>query len=585
MSRIFGPISRCLNNHMKNAYSYIRMSTEIQLHGDSLRRQLELSKNYAKQNGLNLVENLQDIGVSAFKGKNVTFGALGEFLKLVKDGTVQRGSYLLVESLDRLSRDKISVSLPRFIDLLNAGIIIVTLQDGQIYTQESFDRDQSQLFISLSVMVRAHEESRTKSKRLSAAWNNKRQNIDTKILTSKCPAWLMAKDDRSGFELKPEAAATIQKIFKWCLEDQGHLVITRRLNRDKVPTIARASEWNVSYVKKILKNPAAMGAYQPCVMQDGKRVPDGPKIEGYFPAVVSEADFIRAQERIIGRRGKGGRKGSTAANLFTHIARCGICGSPLNYIDKGVRSDPTLVCRSSHQKSGCTAAPWNYRDFEAVILNSIASLNLDDVFSDKQSDAEKRRSDELTMKTDDLFRIQKKHEHNLDQWRKLDDELQSQLTIRLKEETEEIRALELECDLLKNELDSAESSKFVSAKDNISRLKDELSKARNDDERFHIRSRVSAYLKEILIKISVHQGDVEPFEWNLITRKTIHSLTKHNVNTPEKFEEFMATSSGRKIVRQLESRIVVAFKNGANGHLSPFHDEYFEFEPTVFKAC
>ena len=47
----------------KLAYSYIRMSTEIQLRGDSLRRQSEASAIYAQQNGLKLVpENeLKDI--------------------------------------------------------------------------------------------------------------------------------------------------------------------------------------------------------------------------------------------------------------------------------------------------------------------------------------------------------------------------------------------------------------------------------------------------------------------------------------------------------------------------------------------
>src|SRR5437762_2228976 len=88
------------------AYSYVRMSTHLQLRGDSLRRQLEGSRKYAEQNNLDLVEgaDLQDIGVSAFRGKNLASGAFGRFLAGVEDGTIERGSYLLVESIDRLSR-------------------------------------------------------------------------------------------------------------------------------------------------------------------------------------------------------------------------------------------------------------------------------------------------------------------------------------------------------------------------------------------------------------------------------------------------------------------------------------------------
>lgn len=90
------------------AYSYVRFSTPQQLKGDSLRRQLEASERYVTENGLVLDEtlNLRDLGISAFRGKNVERGALGAFIKAIETGKVKEGSYLIVESLDRLSREK-----------------------------------------------------------------------------------------------------------------------------------------------------------------------------------------------------------------------------------------------------------------------------------------------------------------------------------------------------------------------------------------------------------------------------------------------------------------------------------------------
>ena len=75
---------------MPLAYSYVRMSTDAQLKGDSLRRQVELSRRYAEEYGLELVDEdaFRDIGVSAFKGANVESGALGRFLRAVDQGTV-----------------------------------------------------------------------------------------------------------------------------------------------------------------------------------------------------------------------------------------------------------------------------------------------------------------------------------------------------------------------------------------------------------------------------------------------------------------------------------------------------------------
>ena len=91
---------------MAKAYSYIRFSTPEQEKGDSQRRQLDLSTRYAQENGLELdtTLKLKDLGLSAYHKTNLEKGALGAFLSAISDGRVEPGSYLLVESLDRLSR-------------------------------------------------------------------------------------------------------------------------------------------------------------------------------------------------------------------------------------------------------------------------------------------------------------------------------------------------------------------------------------------------------------------------------------------------------------------------------------------------
>ena len=102
------------------AYSYMRFSTPDQMQGDSFRRQTEAAREYAEHHDLDLDVELtfRDIGVSAFHGANVVEGALGQFIEAVDIGRVQSGSYLLVENLDRLSRDKIMPALNRFSSLL-----------------------------------------------------------------------------------------------------------------------------------------------------------------------------------------------------------------------------------------------------------------------------------------------------------------------------------------------------------------------------------------------------------------------------------------------------------------------------------
>ena len=168
------------------AYSYIRMSTDAQLEGNSLDRQLEQSREYAAKLGLDLVETdqLRDIGISAFHGANVTDGELGGFLRAVRDQKVEPGSYLLVESLDRLSRQQPLKAFTVFSEIVSAGIKIVTLADQKTYTSTG---DFSDLISSIVIMGRAHEESQIKSHRGRATWDNKRKNAATRKLTAPLP--------------------------------------------------------------------------------------------------------------------------------------------------------------------------------------------------------------------------------------------------------------------------------------------------------------------------------------------------------------------------------------------------------------
>jgi len=166
---------------MKKAYSYIRFSSKAQASGDSLRRQLVASEAWAKKNNYHIVDSLQDLGISAYKGNHAKDGALSLFLQKVQEGLIPQGSVLIVESLDRLSRQEILTAFSQFTAILSAGIKIVTLIDGYEYSKDSIN-DIGNIMFSIMSMSRAHEESEVKSKRLKAAWENKRANAHKKIV-------------------------------------------------------------------------------------------------------------------------------------------------------------------------------------------------------------------------------------------------------------------------------------------------------------------------------------------------------------------------------------------------------------------
>lgn len=161
---------------MATAYSYLRFSTPQQSKSDSVRRQLELSQKYADTNNLTLDSTLQlsDFGVSTVKSDNEATGKLGLFISAIETGEVKPGSYLLIESLDRLSRAEIISIHNIFTQILSKDITIVTMFDNRVYTRESIN-DIVNLIYSLLLMSSAHEESLKKSKRIKAALENKRE--------------------------------------------------------------------------------------------------------------------------------------------------------------------------------------------------------------------------------------------------------------------------------------------------------------------------------------------------------------------------------------------------------------------------
>ncbi|WP_322789356.1 recombinase family protein [Paraburkholderia hospita] len=122
----------------------------------------------AAEHGLTLDTSLslRDEGLSAYHQKHVKTGALGLFLRAVEDGKVPPGSVLIVEGLDRLSRAEPILAQGQLSAIIGAGIRVVTAADDRQYSREILKKDPVGLVYSLLTMIRAHEESDTKSKRV-----------------------------------------------------------------------------------------------------------------------------------------------------------------------------------------------------------------------------------------------------------------------------------------------------------------------------------------------------------------------------------------------------------------------------------
>lgn len=375
------------------AFSYIRLSSEAQAKGSGRKRQLEMSKKFAAARNLELDEtfSLEDIGVSGFKGANAAVGEFAKILQAIKTGAIPPGSFLLVESLDRISRQQPNIALTTFMSIINAGITVVTLADNREYTAATVKMED--IMYSLVVMSRAHDESQLKSVRSKGAWKARRLDVDSRKITRQIPFWLQVSPDRKSFEIIEERVAIVRRVFADAIAGIGAYTITRRLNEEGVTPFGRSKKWQMSSIHKMIMGRAVLGEFQPRVMENNKRVPEGPAMTNYFPAIIDEATFFAAQKSRLKRRTKsGGRKGVEFTNLFSKIAKCAYCQANMHFENKGsAKGGRYLVCGTALRGKGCCSKRWKYGDFETSFLAFVEELDLGSMFM-SDTDALERAS-------------------------------------------------------------------------------------------------------------------------------------------------------------------------------------------------
>lgn len=396
---------------VSRAFSYIRFSSKKQQKGESFRRQAEFAVEVCRANGWVLDETLtlNDLGMSAFRGANAKVGALAEFLEAIRIGHVLRGSVLIIESIDRLSRNKVGEALQLFISILNSGVAIVTREPRRTYTHDSIN-DIASLLEPLIYMSRAHEESATKSFRLKDAWAKKKERAATQGLpmTKMAPRWLELTD--TGYKLLPDRAATVRDIFRLSAEGMGVLRILKYLvaNPRKHPPFGDSGRWRDSYVLQILSNRATFGEFQPQVREEGnKRVDCGNPIKNYFPAVISEELFFQVQAGMKARFRVQGRPGEFETNLFTGIVFHAEDRAKMSVhtfrqaTTTGGERRPYRYLTSGATATGATRGgkglSFPYPPFEQAVLQALSELTATDILGgEKEGDEREAEIADLT---------------------------------------------------------------------------------------------------------------------------------------------------------------------------------------------
>ncbi len=350
---------------MKTAYSYIRFSSKKQAGGDSLARQVASTAEYCAKKGLVLDERLRlkDLGVSAFKGKNLEEGgSLARFLDAVREGAVAPGSALIVESLDRLSRQAPRRAISLLTQILDAGIEVHLTATDKVFLPEN--EDGIDLIMTVAETMRAHDESAKKSLRLKSAFAAKRKKAEAgeKVrVQGMLPWWLELAPDKSVV-CPDEKAALLKRIFEMMAAGASSIKISRSLNAE--PGNPRV--WVPSTICRLIKSDAPLGVLKTPVL----------KIEGYYPAIISpdlagEARAMLEKNNLteMGRPPKPDRLPNILKGVLQHAKT----NSPLWLQWKQFKSKLTgyYLARDTACNPLCR---FNADQVEGVLLSALAEL-------------------------------------------------------------------------------------------------------------------------------------------------------------------------------------------------------------------
>ncbi|PIB96274.1 hypothetical protein CSW60_17235 [Caulobacter sp. X] len=381
------------------AYAYSRYSSAAQATGDSLLRQLRSATAFAEREGLELDLSVRDPAVSAYTGANRVKGALGSFIKRVQNGQIERGSYLLVDSMDRLSRESETEVLHLLTGLTRAGIKVVNLSENHVLDENAEVYDYMRVLIHAA---RSNAESKEKGRKVREARerNKARAREEGHRWHKTGPAWLEAIVTGAGpdrvIQFVPihNRVAVVQRIYDSVERGMGTTAIAQSLNVDKVPTFRHGVSWQHSAVLGIAKSRTVLGEYQPkfapAGMRGSLRPNDGDPIPGYYPQVIDTAQFHRVQRIIRDRtnNNKGRRVNAKAFNnLFFGIAKCGVCGGTVGYhtATKGHNRSSALRCGNAGRSAPGPITPdrpclntrrYNYPKLERAVLQHVKEFDL-----------------------------------------------------------------------------------------------------------------------------------------------------------------------------------------------------------------
>ncbi len=320
--------------------------------------------------------------MSAYDSSNLSDNrGLGRLIKLIEAGEIEHGSIIIIEALDRLTRATPLEALSLITRIVSLGVDVFTTIDNQHFSKDRLNSDPSCLFLTLGQLLRGHDESEKKSNRSKAWVNHKKEKGE--CWTGRRPYWIDGNPHKDiPYSINNHRGQIVKEVYRLAKTGYGSNTIAKMFNTSSAQEFKRddGKIWYQSSITKFLINPAVYGLLE---------TKDGDKIPNYYPALMTEDEFLEVRT-IVSSRGKKQYVNAnlSTANLFSSLVYCR-CGAGMRFggkvRDRGVDTRH-LKCLNVINGGGCDALLIPYQDFETELLY-ILYVHLNQRFGKKSNPA------------------------------------------------------------------------------------------------------------------------------------------------------------------------------------------------------
>lgn len=350
-------------NNVCRVAIYCRVSTEEQAEfGYSIDAQLDILRQYCQQAGKVVAGEYVDKGIS---GKEMT--KRHELKRMMRDAERREFDEVIVWKINRLSRK--TRDLLEIVETLNRKNICFRSYSEKFETETPMGRFALQMMGAVGELERNTIVENVKmglKQRAKMGFHNggsclgyhsvERQDGDR-------------RSKQTLFEIVPDEAVTIQKIFTLCAAGRGFRSIANQLNREGHRT-KKGNTFSDVGVKEILKNPVYAGTirynrFEGWSEKRRRGKNSNPILVPGLHQPIVERELWEKAQTLLQERSKTSPRTHDGVSLLTGLIRCPQCNSTMvasrtvNYLKDGTkvarryyscgqfRSKGSSVCRAN----------------------------------------------------------------------------------------------------------------------------------------------------------------------------------------------------------------------------------------------